>query len=148
MAGVITLYGALYTRTASTLSLLTSASASVNFSNTSNNSYSSIAGLRVLTAPVAYALTPGDYWVAFMTRTNTTNANWFTANNVIATAVTTPFAGSIGQASNATLQMMPGFGVYSTTTNAFPASVAFSQITGQGGSVTAQPFVTFNNFTV
>ena len=150
-AGAISLYAGIYTLTGSTLSQLTSGSQSYGWTNTSSNSLSVLSGLRRLSVPVNINKTQaGDYWVAIISRTSTTNANWFTASNAFVTQATGQIAGLIGAATTATQQLVPGFGIYSTTSTGLPASMAISNITGIGysSSVSALPvFIQANNFT-
>jgi hypothetical protein len=149
-AGDISLYVGVYTRNGSTLSLATSASQSHRWTNTSNNSTSLVQGLRRISCPLGVNMTPGDYWVAVMTRTSTTNANWFSASLARVSFLTSPISGLIGESSNSTKQLMPGFGTWSTTSVGLPDSVAFSHIRGQGVGTTnaiLPPQVQFFNFT-
>lgn len=150
-AGNISFWVGVYTRNVSTLSLASSGSTYHQWTNTSNNSMGSISSHRRLTAPINMNITPGDYWVAMFTRTSTTNANWFTASNaVMSLGMSNQLMGVIGQASNNTHQLRPGMGLYSATTNAMPASIAFSQISGAGATASASklpPVIHFFNFT-
>jgi hypothetical protein len=132
-AGVVSVYFGIYTRNASTLSLATSGSQSHQWSNTSNNSVGSISGVRRMSAAFAATMTPGDYWIAFMSKTSSTNANWFTASNVIVSqGMSAPISGLLGEASNGTFQMLPGFGQFTATSAGMPSSMAFSHISGHG----------------
>ena len=135
-AGVLSVHIGLYTRNASTLSLASSASQSYQWTNTSNNSMASISGLRRASVPLNANFTGGDIWVAVLTLTSSTNANWFTASNVVVQPqMTGQLQGLVGEASNNTRQLMLGSGMWSTTTNAMPASIAFSAISGLGASL-------------
>lgn len=146
-AGVLSVWMGVYTRNASTLSLLSSASQSHQWSNTSNNSMGSISGVRVLSVPFALNNThTGDLFLGVMSRSSTTNANWFTASNVLMSALTnTTVQGLIGEASNSTKQIVPGMGVFSASSAALPDSIAFTQINGQ--SNLRLPYVRLVNYT-
>lgn len=150
-AGALSFNVGVYTRNGSTLSLATSGSQSYQWTNTSNNSEASINALRRFSIPLSANFLDGsDYWVAVLSRSSTTNANWFTASNVRVTMATGQVIGLIGEASNATKQLSPGFGLWSTTSTALPASIAFGDIRGIGSGVAnnALPvFVNANNFT-
>lgn len=150
-AGVISAYIGIYTRNGSTLSLASSGSQSHQWSNTSNNSVASVASLRQLSVPLNINYTDGqDLWVAVMTRTSTTNANWFTASNILQPQAghTAQVVGLIGQASNNT-QGILGLGRYSASSTALPSSMAFSHITGGATASISRfaPNVYFANFT-
>jgi hypothetical protein len=134
-AGAISLNIGLYTLSGSTLSLASSASQSYAFSNTSNNSMASISGLRRLSVPLNVNYVGGDLWVGVMSATASTNTNWFTASNVLVQPqMTGQLLGLLGQASNNTYQLALGSGLWSTTSAALPASVAFTAISGIGSS--------------
>jgi hypothetical protein len=135
-AGAISVNLGLYTRNGSTLSLASSGSQSYQWTNTSNNSMGSLSGLRRLSVPfnVNYS-SGGDLWVAVQSLTASTNANWFTASNlVLQPQMTAQLQGLIGAASNNTNQLVLGEGIWSTTSAALPASIAFSNITGLGSA--------------
>jgi hypothetical protein len=134
-AGVISVFAGLYTLNGSTLSLASSGSQSYQWTNTSNNSQGSISGQRRLSLPINVNYTGGDIWMAVMSQTSSTNANWFTASNlVIQPQLTGQLAGLIGQATNNTYQIQPGYGVFSATSAQMPASMALSAINGAGSS--------------
>lgn len=152
-AGVLSVYAGLYTRNGSTLSLASSGSQSYQWSNTSNNSLGSIASLRQFSIPFNVNYTGGDdLWVAVMSRSSTTNANWFTASNILQSSGghSGQLVGLIGDATNATRGPL-GFGRFSASSTALPSSMGFTQITGgQGGTASASrlmPNVFFQNFT-
>lgn len=139
--GTVTVsYGfGIYTRNASTLSLLSSTSASqaVTFSGTVNNS--TFAGMRLLTIGTTGELTEGQYYVGIWSRTTTGGANC-SVSQYLASQVNSVFSGILGAASNASIQYTRGLGVYSATfSTALPASVAISQLQGSGSVVLRQP---------
>jgi hypothetical protein len=134
-AGVISVFAGLYTLNGSTLSLASSGSQSYQWTNTSNNSIGSISAQRRLSLPINVNYTGGDLWMAVMSQTSSTNANWFSASNlVIQPQLTGQLAGLIGQATNNTNQIQPGYGLWSTTSAVMPASMALTAITGAGSA--------------
>jgi hypothetical protein len=135
-AGAISINLGLYTRNGSTLSLASSGSQSYQWTNTSNNSMGSLSGLRRLSVPLNVNYSAGgDLWVAVQSLTTSTNANWFTASNlVLQPQMTAQLQGLIGAASNNTNQLVLGEGIWSTTSAALPSSIAFSAITGLGSA--------------
>jgi hypothetical protein len=151
-AGALSIHVGLYTRNGSTLSLASSGSQSYQWTNTSNNSLGSIASLRQLTIPIDVNYTGGDLWIAVMSRSSTTNANWFTGSNVLQSVNphSGQVVGNIGEATNATRGVL-GLGRFSASSSVLPASMAFSNITGGlGGTASASrlmPNVYFANFT-
>jgi hypothetical protein len=152
-AGAISVNLGLYTRNGSTLSLATSGSQSYQWTNTSNNSMGSLSGLRRLSVPMNVNFSAGgDMWVAVQSVTSSTNANWFTASNLaLQPQMTAQLQGLIGAASNNTNQLVLGEGIWSTTSAALPASIAFSNLTGLGsagaGNNVYMAPVYFANFT-
>jgi hypothetical protein len=151
-AGVLSVYICVYTRNGSTLSSASSGSAAHQWTNTSNNSTASLTGVRRLSVPINCNVSPGDYWVAMMTRSSTSNANWFTASNiVVSNGMSVGFNGLIGEVSNNTKQLVPGLGTFSTTSAGLPGTIAFSQISGHGATgvslVRMMPLIQFFNYT-
>lgn len=151
-AGVISVFMGVYTRSGSTLNLLTSAVGANQFSDLSGGSAASISGNRKLTCPVNFNLPPGDYWLGLMYDTNTTNANWFTVTPYTETAGQAGVAwyGAIGNNSTNSAAAHPelGRGLYSAVSASLPASVAFNQIQGgvNAGRNQQGGVVYFNNF--
>lgn len=149
-AGNISLFLGLYTLNGSTLSLASSGSQSYQWTNTSNNSFASIASIRGLTVPINASFNGGDIWCAMMSSTSTTNANWFTARHIIVSGMTHQLVGNIGEASNASRQMLPGWGQFSATSSVLPQSMALSNIRGIGSgasNVGITPYINFVNMT-
>lgn len=150
-AGALSFDVGIYSRNGSTLSLVTSGSQSYQWSNTSDNSLGSISGLRRFSVPINFnAPGGGDYWVAALSRSDTTNADWFSASNARVSMASSPLQGLIGEVSNSSKQLVPGQGLWSTTSVGMPASIALSDIRGMGAGVAnnALPFVIAgNNFT-
>ena len=144
-AGTLSLLAGIYTRNASTLSLATSGSQSHSW-NISNNSSSSYTGLRAFTVPLAATMTPGEYFFGVISLTTSTNANWFTLSNVALEGFNVSYAGPFGSSNNASNQFVAGAGVFSATTNALPASVAFSGLVATSAA-TVRPIVNLINYT-
>lgn len=143
-----------YTRSGSTLSLATSGSIAYAATNISDNSTSVISGIRNITVPFSANFAPGAYWIAGMlsTSTNTTGgANSFTVSSLVNVGVVNGnLSGEFGAVVNASVQYMPGWGLYSVTTASMPNSMVFADIIG-GSSGTAQrssPWIIFQSGTV
>lgn len=146
--GSVTYDVGLYTRNASTLSLATSGRASLAWTNTSSNSMNNLSGNRQLTGTFANLnATPGNYWIAIRSSTASANANWYTMSQICGTRNGSGVIGVFGAASNATAQLLPGWGILSVTSSALPASMAFSDINGTANSIGSNPLVGFYNFT-
>lgn len=139
----------LYTRNGSTLSLASSGAQAWNVTNTSNNSVASLTGYRLFTVPINVNATPGVYWLAFLSSSATAGSNSITISNLanVSQFIANPQTlGHFGSATNNTVNYIPGFGRYSTTTAALPASIAFSQISFNNRSVWI-PVLQLGNFT-
>lgn len=131
-AGAISAFVGLYTLNGSTLSLASSGSQSYQWSNTSNNSLASISGLRRLSVPLNVNYNGGDLYIGVMSITTSTNANWYTASNLIASwGNSGVLQGLIGAVSNTTNQFILGHGVWSVSTASLPASVNVSALSAQ-----------------
>lgn len=138
---------AFYTRTGSTLSLASSGSQSYTFNITSNVSTNSVSGNRVVTVPITVNITPGDYWLAGLVLSSTSGTNWATLS-VVQWSIYPSLSGQLAAAvPAASFQILPGNGVFSSSTTVFPSSVGFSQLTGTNSSDMHVPVCHFNNYT-
>lgn len=126
----ISLWAAIYTRNASTLSMASSSSTTIGltFSGTGGNQ-SLQAGPRVMTMGWTNTIPAGHYFFALVSRTTSGGAN-ASVSNFLVSQMSSVFSGVLGVASNATRQKQLGQGIYSATTSGIPASIAFSQISG------------------
>lgn len=150
-AGTLSAEIGIYTRNGNSLSLLVSGQGVHQWTNTSNNSLSVLSGVRLLSAAVATLLSPGQYWVAVGTRTSTANANWWTGSNIVlSNAMTNQPPNPFLAATNATNQLIPGYGMYTASSSVPPDSIAFSQVQGHGSAVSIRhlpPWLAFHAFT-
>lgn len=120
----------IYTRNASTLSLLASTSSSTALTHSGTaGSYSLYSGLRLFTIPHTSTYTQGEYWIGFVSRTTSGGANG-SYSNLGCSWVNSNFLGHFGSSHNTTYQLTLGQGVYSATTSGMPGSVGFTQIRG------------------
>jgi hypothetical protein len=143
--GTLSAFLGLYTRNASTLSLASSGSQSYSFSlQSAIANVSLFAGLRNVSLPIAVNAAWGDLWIAVMTQTASANTAGFTASNMMYAGPNNTFAGLLGAGSNATQQLMLGYGVFSASSAALPASMAFSALNGSASNVLV-PAVVFHN---
>ena len=131
----LSFWAGIYTRSDSTLSLLHSASIStaVTHSGTAG-SYSLMSGMRLMSMGYTQTLTQGQYWVGIISRTTSGGTNG-SYSQMLASQVNSSFFGHFGSSVNSTMQYTRGLGVYTATTSAMPASVAFSQISGASNSL-------------
>jgi hypothetical protein len=139
----------IYTRNASTLSLLTSTSITVTAANSGSvGSYSLFSGVRLVTIPFTTTLPANDYWIGVNSSTSSSSQNGAAISNMLQSNLGSNFVGFFGQSNNTTYQYTLGQGVYSTTTSAMPSSVAFSQIRGSDSNAARPPIVGFYSGTV
>lgn len=140
----------IYTRNASTLSLLASASANTNFSGSGTvGSYLSYGGgLKGVTMGLTRTLTEGMYWIGVINRTTTGGGAGHTLNQALVSQVNTSNLGLMGVATNATNQVSLGLGVYSATTSSMPNSIAFTEIQGNSSVFLRPPSVYFVSGTI
>ncbi len=130
----VSMWVGVYSQNASTLSLVGSTSISVSVNGSGTVSSSVNVGPRLLTIGSTYTLGTGNYWIGILSRTSSAGAN-ASISQFLASQVNSNFSGLWAAASSNTYQIAPGWGTYSTTTNAMPSSVAFSQIRGAGASI-------------
>lgn len=140
----------IYTQNVSTLSLLHSVSFSTNFSGSGTaGSYLSYGGgIKAVTIGLTQTLTEGMYWIGIIQRTTTGGGAGHTLNQVLNSQMNSSYRGIMGAATTVSAQMSLGFGVYSATTSAMPASVAFTQIYGNSSVYLRPPSVYFVNGTI
>ena len=98
------------------------------------NNSSFIHGIREIVMPFNTTLSQGEYWIAF--RNSSSNAG--TAGNMVrlsvigATSLQVNRLGAPVASNGSGLMMDIGLGSYSVTSGAFPATVSFPQIQGNG----------------
>jgi hypothetical protein len=138
----------IYTLNVSTLSLLTSNSASyaMTFSGTVG-SYSLYSGMRHVSVPMSTSLSEGRYFIGVLSRTTSGGANGSYSQYQVSNLATN-FLGIFGSSHNTTYQFQPGLGVYSATTNAIPGTIPISQVRGSDSNAFRPPIVIFANSTL
>lgn len=138
----------IYTRNASTLSLLSSVSTSLALTHSGTaGSYSLYSGLRNVSMGLTMTLTEGQYWIAQVSRTTSGGANG-SYSNMLLSNLATNFLGQWSVAHNTTMQMTLGQGHYSVTTSGMPASIAFSAINGSNSLANRPPIFGLASSTV
>jgi hypothetical protein len=138
----------IYSRNASSLSLVQSASTSIALTHSGTaGSYSLYSGQRIITIPMTSTLTEGDYWLGFVSRTTSAGTNG-SYSVFVGSNLASNFLGHFGSAQNTTMQLTLGQGVYTATTSGMPGSVGFSQIRGSDSQARKAPFIMFAYSTV
>lgn len=127
----------LYTRNASTLSLLSSGSGSISINGSGTASSNQNSGNRNITFGWTNTVPAGQYWLGFLSRTSTAGAN-ATLSNLMISQQNSPYSGLMGVASANSVQNILGMGSFGTTTTALPDSFGFTAIRA-GGSVMQRP---------
>lgn len=143
----ISAYGAIYTRNANTLSTMASGSMQATYSyasNTAGATYLQAPAMRPISVPLNIVATPGEYYVAFNLITATSSIGTATTSfapaislmggNAIQTAV--PYA-EFGSATQSTLGLYSGMGVFTGVTTGMPATIALSNVVQTGSSLSA-----------
>lgn len=140
----------IYTLNVSTLSLLHSASYSTNFtgSGTAGSYLSYGGGIKAVTIGLTQTLTEGMYWIGIIQRTTTGGGAGHTLNQVLNSQINSTYRGIMGAATNATNQMSLGFGVYTVSTSAMPASIGLTQINGNSSVFLRPPSIYFVSGTI
>lgn len=138
----------LFTKNASTLSLVmsTSYTTAATFSGTVNNS--TFAGVRLHTVPWTTTIEDGRYYVGQWSRTTTGGGN-ATFNQWLVSQPNSNYSGLFGGNSNRSHQYPLGMGAYSVSfSTAMPNSFAISQIDGTASIVARPPSFFMINGTV
>lgn len=94
------------------------------------NSASNVGGIRTWEGTFGgTSITPGNYVVAMWRRSSSSSAN-ATISAVAVSQINTNFSGGLMLANNATYQMQPGRGVYTTSSSSLPDTIGLSQLQG------------------
>jgi hypothetical protein len=153
----LSFYAGIYSRNASTLSLIGSTSLSTALTQLGTlGSYSLYSGIRGFSMGSTATLSSGNYWIAFASRSSSAGADGSYSNMALnggfftdaLTGGTLSYGGYFGSAVNATNQLALGQGFYSATTTGMPASVAFSQINGTASNAGNMQGMLFASSTV
>lgn len=147
-SATISFWAGFYTRNASTLSLLASASSSqgITFAGTGGNN-SLQAGGRLFTIGWTTTITKADLWLGIVSRTTSGNTDG-SASQYVVSDINSNFSGVFGVASNASNQDRLGLGYYSATTAGIPGSIAFSDLRGTASMAMRPPLYCFLSQTV
>jgi len=147
-SGTLSNWVGIYTKNDSTLSLLHSVSASTAFTMSGTaGSYSLFGGIRQLSMGLTQTLTEGMYWIGVINRTTTGGTN-MSISQLLNSNINSNFSGEFGVASNATNALSLGFGVYSASTTAMPASIGFTQVRGSASLALRPPSIYFVSGTI
>jgi hypothetical protein len=138
----MTMQAGVYTRNASTLSLLNSSSGSFSINGSGTASSNNNSGWRNITMPWATTQTAGIYWLA--TRGSTATAGNNASLSLARVSVqSSSFSGLMGVASNRSAQAVLGLGYYSVSSGGLPASIGFNQIDGSAPIAQRRPMAWF-----
>lgn len=129
-SATLSAYIGIYTKNASSLSLLVSTSTSIamTHSGTAGN-YSLNSGVRAITVPFTTTLSQSNYWIGILMRSASGGADC-SILRLVQSGATTTMAGIFGAAIANSYQQSIGLGYYSTSTSGMPAAVHFSELTG------------------
>lgn len=138
----------IFTRNGNTLSNLASASYthSVNGSGTAGGSVSnSYSGLRNISIALGTTLSPGDYWLGYLSRTSSAGAN-ASISNVVISSPNNNFSGFFGSASTNSQGFYGlGYGTFSATRSTTTASFNISEVRHSAALLRSQPFLFFTS---
>ena len=153
----LSFYAGIYSRNASTLSLVGSASGSTAVTHSGQaGSYSLYSGVRHFSIASANSLSQGQYWMAFGSRSSSAGADGSYYNMQLNNGSFTDallsgnasYGAIFGSSVNATNQFQLGQGYYTATSTGMPASVAFSQINGTASQAANMQAIIFGNSTI
>lgn len=138
----------IYTRTVSTLSLLTSQSTSYALTHSGTaGSYSLYSGMRHISMGISTSLGEGLYYIGIVSRTTSGGTNG-SYSQFLASNLNSNFLGHFSSSHNTTYQFRPGVGIYSVTTSGIPSSIGISQIRGSDSLAQRPPVIIFANSTI
>lgn len=141
----------IWTNNASTLSLFTSGSASTAWTVTGSSSSNSFNGIKAFQIPLAATLPAGDYWYGFIYSTASAGhaiAAGFTNVAASYAGAQSLYKGQLGSTSAGAVGAQFGVGVFSVSSTALPATMAFSNVLGSAVANTVQFPIRFKAFSV
>ncbi len=115
----------------------------VQFTNTSNNSTASLIGIRGFTVPLTMNATPGNYWIGIVSATASSNTNWISMSNLVASIFNSTYSGQLGEVVNSTRGVARGLGFYSAQTAGLPAAISLSELTASHLLTVGFPYMQF-----
>ncbi|MEI6478564.1 MAG: hypothetical protein WCO52_06270 [bacterium] len=140
---VMTAIGAIYSKNASTLSLITSGSTNYAFtlaSNTAGSTQMGVNAIRPVSIPMNVALKPGEYYQGFGISTNTVSSG--TATTALGLTISAMgmvgYSGAVGivgdftATTNTSTGLYGGHGVYSAAFISNPPNLSISDINQSG----------------
>lgn len=144
----LSLWVGVYTKNASTLSLVSSTSMSTNFTASGTaGSYSLYGGARLLTVGWTGTLQASEYYLGIVSRTTTGGGAGATLSQFCISQANSNFSGILGAASAATAQLTLGLGVYTVSTAGMPSSIGLTQLNGSASMALRAPAIYFNSGT-
>ena len=145
---VITAIAGIYSRNASTLSSMSTASTTVSYSiasNTAGQTQLNQAAVRAVSVPLNVSFIPGEYFVAFVMSTNTSSIG--AATTALGQTLSMYGGNQLQSASNFAIEftnatatsggLYAGMGVHSVVQNAASATYAISDINATGSALSA-----------
>jgi hypothetical protein len=136
--------------TTNAISLLSSGTATLSFTNASNTAGStqfSYAAIRPMSVPINVNMLPGEYLVAFGISTSnssvgtaTTALAWSMSIQAALTNITATNYAELTAATNASTNLAGGWGVYSAATGALPNTAPVTAINQTGAAALAGNF--------
>lgn len=138
----MTAIGGIYSKTANTLTLLSSGSTQTTYtyaSNSAGNTQLIASGLRPVSVPMSVSMTPGEYVVGFAFSTNSSSVGTSTTNLAQTISVygwasnqSALNYAEFGAATNASTNLLGVLGIYSAATTAMPSSIAVTDVNQTG----------------
>jgi hypothetical protein len=137
----------LYTKNASTLSLMHSSSTAQPITHSGTASSATVNGPKLFTLGWTTTVSAGNYYMGVISRTTSGGAN-ASISQFLVSQPNSNFSGLFGVVSNATNQLTLGNGYYTASTTQMPDSIGFSQLNGTASMVRRAPLVYFQSGTV
>jgi len=126
----------IYTRNASTFSLLASTSKDFAITNSGTvGNYSLVDGIRLMPIEWTRTVTAGDYYIGIGSSTTTGGGAGMTMSNYVNVQLNSVITGVFGSAANATRGGPMGMGRWGDFTNVVPDSVSIGAISNQNATL-------------
>jgi len=137
----------LYTKNASTLSLMHSSSTTQAITHSGTASSNTVVGPKLFTLGWTTTVSAGNYYMGVISRTTSGGAN-ASISQFLVSQPNSNFSGLFGVVSNDSNQLTLGNGYYTASTTQMPNSIGFSQLNGTASMVRRAPLAYFQSGTV
>lgn len=144
----LSFWAGIYSRNASTLSLIVSASNSTAITHSGTaGSYSLFSGLRLYTIPMTTTLAEGNYFIGLLSFSSSAGTGG-SYSQMLLSQFASNLQGLFGAVPATSVQFDVGKGHYSASTTGMPTTIGLTQIVGTNNLIFRPPVIMFASSTL